>query len=80
MKITKNQLRHIIKEAIRSDADYAAARIARDFLKTIKKDDAKLDDFKGFLTQELLDMYSGEVSEPVIRRASEFLKDGTVME
>ncbi len=80
MKLTKNQLRHLIKEAIRSDADYAAAKIARDFVKTIKMEGLKLANFKGSLTKKLLAVYDGKASEPVIKRASEFLKDGTVME
>ena len=81
MKITKSQLRQIIQEEINeSYADFEAKKLARHFLEVIKGEGAPLKKFKPFLFQQMKDMYTGDYPEGVIKKASDMLKDGTVME
>jgi len=83
MKITKSQLRQIIQEEINeSYADFEAKKLARHFLEVIKDEGAPLKKFKPSLLQQLRDFASidGDYSESAIKKASDMLKDGTVME
>ena len=81
MKITKSQLQKIIQEEINeSYADFEAKKLARHFLEVIKGEGAPLKKFKPFLFQQMKDMYTGDYPEGVIKKASDMLKDGTVME
>ena len=63
-----------------SDLESRARDLARHFLEVIKGEGAPLKKFKPFLFQQMKDMYTGDESPAVIKRASDMLKDGTVME
>ena len=63
-----------------SDLEFRARGLARHFLKVIKGEGASLEKFKSFLFQQMKDMYTGDYPPAVIKRASDMLKDGTVME
>ena len=67
-------------EVNESAADFEAKKLARHFLEVIKGEGAPLKKFKPFLFQQMKDMYTGDYPEGVIKKASDMLKDGRVME
>jgi len=69
-----------LKESNESYTDFEAKKLARHFLEVIEGEGASLKKFKPFLFQHMIDMYTGDYSESVIKKASDMLKDGKVIE